>query len=127
MSDLCLFHESDEITNFSEAQSRGGQANRRNIVDLESVPLNLDHPVEFHAFVEAFLRMQLAGSVPAAVAVRILRTIRILQTSLPSLKAGPPEVSDRYDASLDTFIEACDHIGERLGDLHAFERAEKIA
>ncbi|MGE0600200.1 MAG: hypothetical protein AB7J35_13710 [Dehalococcoidia bacterium] len=125
--DLCIYHESDDVTNFNEAQSRGGSARRRSVIDLESLPVNLHNAVEFHAFLETFLRMQLAGAIPESSANRIIRTLRLLQGSFEFLRyRSSTNPAGHYGNILETLLDAADDIGDRLAQQESFDRAEKI-
>jgi hypothetical protein len=124
--DLCIYHEDDRVTNFSDAQARGGSA-RRNAIDLESLAVNLHNPIEFHAFLETFLRMQLAGSIPDSTANRIIRTLRLIHGSFETVRYRADNKADRYSSSLEACLEATNEIADRLFHRDIAERTERIA
>jgi len=128
LSDLCLFHESDEITNLSEAQSHGGAAPRRtSFIGLDVLPAKMHSPVEFQAVLETFLRMQLAGAIPDRAAIRILRTLRIMRATFDAMDRRRDGLAALYDETLGSCLNAAPQIDDLLALQDEAERAEKIA
>ena len=93
--DLCLYHEADAVTNLREAQSRGGHANaRRPIMDLETLALDLHHRLDLQAILEAVLRAQLSGAIPARRCAQVLRNLGIAERNLANIHRDP-DTTDR--------------------------------
>jgi len=115
--DLCIYHEADQVTHMDEARARAGETTRRRAafdrIEL-NISLSASHGIQ--AFLEAILRMQLAGAIPYRQVAQLHRTLRFAQHNFPNLL-------DDDDRSL-TMAEA-DHFVSRAEEFRtAFENRD---
>ncbi len=128
-AEFCIFHDPGYAPNLRESAVRGGQASpaRAVALGLDEMEVDLHHRVTFHAFAEAFLRMQLAGSIPKSQSVYILRTMQILERNLGRMM-GSTEGRDcaTYERALVSGLDAAPAVADRLETRDMVDRARSI-
>jgi hypothetical protein len=123
--DLCIYHEADATTHFSEAQSRGGRA--RPAVDQQQLDFDFIHPASFQAFVEGLMRMQLAGAIPTRQLAAIHKTLRFAERNLERVEKHLDEDDcHRYFHRVEKVVATASELSSALEGRDTVERTQAI-
>jgi len=125
--DLCLFHEADTVTNFHEAQVRGGKA-RRPLLDLDAFPIDLHHRLHIQAVSEGVLRLQLSGAISARLGAQILRNLALAERNLTGMSRDRVYTKELdncsgYSAAIETVTQA---MPEMIDSFEAQELSDRV-
>lgn len=106
------------------AQSRGGRANRRAAYDRIELNISLSAAHGIQAFLEAILRMQLAGAIPYRQVAQIHRTLRFAQHNFGNLL----DDDDKYltMAETDHFLSRAEEFRTAFENRDMAERLREI-
>lgn len=131
---FCLMHNPERAEYVSENRRQGGRHRApyrfhpETETNFDAIELNLFHPADFQASLEAILRMVLLGRIPARNAAIVMRFFEVAARTFPHLKGQRTEKNyEIYGQQVARLLHSADLIEDHLSAQRTQERIESLS